>query len=53
MLKDIFIEFLGKIIVVHYKKFQDLNIKKLYFANLMELEGISNEYLDTKTYCMP
>ena len=54
MLKHIFNEFLGKIIVVHHKKFQELNINKSYvLANLMELEGISNEDLDTKTYVMP
>ena len=44
---------LGEIIVVHHKKYQDLNINKSYFANLMELEGISTVDLYTKTYFMP
>jgi hypothetical protein len=44
---------LGEIIVLHRKKFQDLNINKSYFVYLMELEGISTEDLYTKTYFMP
>jgi hypothetical protein len=43
---------LGEIIGVYHKKFQDLNINKSYFANLMELEGISTKDLDTTTYFM-
>jgi hypothetical protein len=39
-------------IVVHHQKFPDLNINKSYFANLMELEGISTKDLHTKTYFM-
>jgi hypothetical protein len=44
--------FLGEIIVVHHQKFQDLNINKSYFANLMELEGISTKDVYAKTYFM-
>jgi hypothetical protein len=38
---------LWEIIVLHRKKFQDLNINKSDFAYLMELEGISTEDLYT------
>ena len=42
---------LGEITVRRYKKFQNLNINKSYFfANLMQLEGISTADLDAKTY---
>ena len=47
MWKHIFDEFWGKL-----QKFQDLNINKSYFANLMELEGLSTKDLDTNTYFM-
>jgi hypothetical protein len=44
---------LGEITVGWHKKFQNLNINKSYFfANLMQLEGISTADLDTKTSLM-
>jgi hypothetical protein len=50
MWKHIFIEFLGEIIGVDHEKFQDLNINKSYFANLMELEGISTSLIHYSYY---
>jgi hypothetical protein len=38
MWKHIFIEFWGEIIGLDHEKFQDLNINKSNFANVMELE---------------
>ena len=44
---------LGEIIVLNYKKFENLNINKSYFCIFDGIEGISTVDLYTKTYFMP